>query len=103
MDNSEAPFMDGLYTNEMMFQQDEAQKHTTKHTKEYFKELGTTEMDSVLRSSDINSIENCWGMLSRSVCNGGRQLDIVEDLREALISEWKNLAMEDVKKLICSI
>lgn len=30
-------------------------------------------------------IENCWGLLSRALNDGGRQIDTVDDLKEALV------------------
>lgn len=50
---------------------------------------GLTEMDWIPHSPDMNWIENCWGMLSRAVYDGGRQYDSVDDSANHLSTSGK--------------
>lgn len=47
-------------------------------------------MDWTARHPEMNFIDNCWGILSRVVYDGGRQFDTMEDLWEVLTYEWEN-------------
>ena len=97
------PFIESLYPKGAILQQDNAPAHTALYTKDYFAEAGIVDLPWAPRSPDMNIIENCWGVLSRAVYDGGRQFDTIDDLKECLIYEWEKLSLEYIRNLVESM
>ena len=97
------PFAEDKDPTGMIFQQDNAPAHTANYTKMFFQDEKIELLDWTPRSPDINVIENCWGYLARSVYQGSRQFDTVDDLKEALLYEWENLPLSHIRSLIESM
>ena len=72
--------MNRLYTNNAIFQQDNAAIHTFKLTKDWFKTKNIEVFDWPTKSPDLNPIESLWGILSR-VYKNKRQLENRETLK----------------------
>ncbi len=62
------PSVDKLYGDaDFIFQQDLAPAHTAKGTKSWFNDRGVTVLDWPANSSDLNPIENLWGIVKRKM------------------------------------
>ncbi len=62
------PSADKLYGDaDFIFQQDLAPAHTAKGTKSWFSDHGFTVLDWPANSSDLNPIENLWGIVKRKM------------------------------------
>ncbi len=62
------PSADKLYGDaDFIFQQDLAPAHTAKGTKSWFNDHGVTVLDWPANSSDLNPIENLWGIVKRKM------------------------------------
>ncbi len=92
-----------VYGGNAILQQDNAPAHSAEHTRDFFATEVIIDMAWPPRSPDLNCIENAWGELSRSLYAGSRQLDSVEDHREALSYEWDKLELGYVRNLILSV
>jgi hypothetical protein len=72
-----------------IFQQDNAHIHIAKSTMLWLKSKNIEVMDWSALSSDLNQIENLWGILARAVHKNGKQYHTINDLKQALIREWR--------------
>jgi len=61
------PWVEEVYPNESIFQQDGASPQKSNSTKEYLFNQGVKYIDWPASSPDMNSIENRWGILSAAV------------------------------------
>ena len=55
------------------------------------------------RSSDLNLIENLWGILVREVYKNHRQFASVRELKTAIKAAWQNLDQGIIRKLVESM
>ena len=51
----------------------------------------------------MNPIENLWGTLSRRVYANNKQYENVDELKDAIETEWKGIELNMLKKLIDSM
>ncbi len=64
------PSADQLFKDaDFIFQQDLAPAHTAKSTKSWLKDHGVGVLDWPANSSDLNHIENLWGIVKRKMRN----------------------------------
>lgn len=86
------------------FQQDNAPIHVAKSTLKYFKDRNIHLFTPwPAKSPDMNIIENLWGFLAKDVYASGRQYKKKEDLKEAIISSWKNIDQDKIRNLYSSL
>jgi hypothetical protein len=55
------------------------------------------------KSPDLNPIENVWGLLVRRVYDGGRQVSTIEELKRAILHDWKALDKNYLRKFVDSM
>ena len=71
--------------------------HVSQVTNQFFLDMIISVVDRPACSPDLNPIENLWGILVRAGYKDFRQLDNVEDLREAIETAWNNLDKDFLK------
>jgi transposase len=84
---------------DMIFQQDNAPAHRAKANKPWFSARNIRLLQWPALSPDLNPIENAWGMLARRVYAEGKQYFSIQDLKTAIINEWNNIPLDDLRKL----
>ena len=89
-------FSEEHYPEGCIFQQDRSPSHESKMTRDYFMDSQITD----IAWTDINCIENLWGILSLRLYKSGCQFDTKEDLDEA--HEWDKIQISDMRSLIKS-
>ena len=89
----------GLAITDIVFQQDNDSKHTSKLASQWFTDHGVTLLGWPPNSPDMNIIEHAWGELEHRVHAKYPHLSNVNQLWEALQSEWALLG-EDYKNVL---
>ncbi|KAF7692910.1 Transposable element Tc3 transposase [Cucumispora dikerogammari] len=74
------------------FQQDNARPHISKLTREYFEHMNIDVLEWSSQSSDLNPIENIWGVLKKKV--NERSPKSIEELKNIIEEEWYSLPLE---------
>ena len=72
-------------------------------TKLWLEQQNITNMVWPAKSSDLNPIENLWGILSREVYANGRQYSSLTELKSVIEEKWYNLDPEIIQNLITSM
>ncbi len=81
------PSADKLYEDaDFIFQQDLAPAHTAKGPKSWFNDHGVTVLDWPAHSSDLNPIENLWGIVKRDT-----RPNNADDLKAGIKAIWASL------------
>ncbi len=95
------PSADKLYGDaDLIFQQVLAPAHTAKGTKSWFNEHVVTVLDGPANSSDLNSIENLWGIVKRKTRD--IRPNNADDLT-AIKATWASITPEQCHGLIASM
>lgn len=92
-----------LNVADVLFQQDNDPKHTSKKAKECLKELGFNILQWPAQSPDLNPIEHLWGHLKRCLNAWPTQPTGILDLWERVEVEWEGIPLDVIKKLIDSM
>jgi DDE superfamily endonuclease len=80
-----------------IFQQDNDPKHTSKHLKEFFKEKKIEVLPWPSQSPDLNPIEHLWAFMKQRL--RGKIFKKKEELKEEILSIWKEITPNFCKKL----
>lgn len=82
---------------------DNARSHTAFIVRDYLQEVGIPIMQWPARSPDLNPIEHLWDELKRQVRSRDPAPTTLQDLQEAVISEWDSMPQDQVLKLVRSM
>ena len=88
------PFADEKQQGSYVFQQDNPSIHTSKSANKWFQERNITLLPWPALSSDLNPIENLWGIMARDVYQNERQFQSVSDLSTAILRFWDKISLD---------
>jgi transposase len=95
--------MSGIPQENVIFQQDNDPKHTSRLATDWFKEHQITLMDWPSQSPDLNPTEHLWGHLKRRLNSYEKPPSGVWELWDRLAAEWGKIEVEVCQKLIESM
>lgn len=96
------PFAFGIGPN-FVLMQDNARAHVARVTREYLNEVHITVMDWPACSPDLNPIEHLWDELKRRLHAQRPRPASLNELRQFLQEEWRNLQQDVIRNLISSM
>ncbi|CAM9661254.1 unnamed protein product, partial [Choristocarpus tenellus] len=88
---------------ECILQQDNAPIHVSKVTKEWFQEHDIHVLEWPPKSSDLNPMDNLWGIMAHKVYAHGKQYSSCFELMECAKKAWDNIEVETMEKLVSSM
>ena len=93
----------GLNPPDIICQQDNDPKHTSKKVKEWLGEQKFRTMVWPAQSPDLNLIEHLWGYLKRRLAEHENPPSGIHELWERVQMDWEEIAASECQKLIQSM
>lgn len=97
------PFVKNKMGTDGIFQQDNAPIHVSRHSKAWFEARGFELLEWPALSTDLNPIENLWGIMAREVYRNGKQYDNIRALEVAIKNTWRKIKLTTLESLINSM
>jgi transposase len=93
----------GLGRGDIVFQQDNDPKHTSRIAQKWFRANNIQLLDWPAQSPDLNPIEHLWHYLKRQIASGGEPPRSIHDLWLKVESEWEKIPSHVCANLIDSM
>jgi DDE superfamily endonuclease len=93
----------GFTPEDIIFQQDNDPKHTSRKAKEWLREHGFEVMVWPAQSPDLNPIEHLWFLLKRRLAAYPEPAKGILDLWERIQEEWYKIEVGECQRLIGSM
>ena len=87
----------------VVFQQDNARPHVAAATMQYLQQNNVQVLDWPAVSPDLSPIEHVWDLLDRRVRQRPVQPQTLQQLEQALIQEWNNITLNEIRPYIRSM
>ena len=93
----------GQTPHDIVFQQDNNPKHTSKKAKTWFKDHGFEVMEWPAQSPDLNPIEHLWGILKCKLASHKEPPVSIDELWKRVEAEWEEISVKECRDLIGSM
>ena len=93
----------GWEPEDVIFQQDNDPKHTSKMAREWFQDHGISVLPWPAQSPDLNPIEHLWSILKRKLAEYEEAPAGIIELWERVQVEWEKIGVESCQRLIESM
>ena len=93
----------GIPEDEIIFQQDNDLKHTSRRAQIWVEEQGIKLLDWPAQSPDLSPIEYTWFHLKRCLSDYERASKGVHELWDRVVVEWGNISVEECQKWVDSM
>ena len=93
----------GIPADDVIFQQDNNPKHTSRRAKIWFEEQDIKLLDWPAQSPNLNPIEHTWGHLKKCLSGYERASTGVHQLWDRVVVEWGKISVEEYQKWIESM
>lgn len=92
-----------LEVEDIIFQQDNDPKHTSKLATKWFQDQNITLLSWPAQSPDLNPIEHLWGILKRKIYDYEFPAEGVDEIWQRAAEAWSRITPEEVQNLISSM
>lgn len=89
--------------NEVIFQQDNDPKHSSKLVRNFLKTQNYETIEWPSQSPDLNPIENLWSIVKRRLGNFDEAPNSIHELWERVQISWEEIPVETCQNLIASM
>lgn len=93
----------GQGIGDIVFQQDNDPKHTSRLARDWFQAKGIALLDWPAQSPDLNPIEHLWGFLKRAIADYDYPAESIYQLWERVEREWARIPPQICAALVNSM